>query len=405
MTQFHEFTEYSKLFQTINQSIHHLNNSHSNEIFQQQKYENDEQAYQRAQQYFNQYEQNLNNLNGLLSMKNSIVEFFDKCEYNKQKFIKEKNELISKIIQLIKNNSKISEDKFEEHKNFWNKKRNETKDEKNRRESEEMLNEIKKEKEIVQQMKNQIQKEKDEMKEMIEIISLERKHIEEMSSQLLKKNQIEELTNEIINKIKRIEEEKQHQIELKLEKEKEEQNQKQLNEMMLTNDECQQIEKWTMKKCSQIVFDSNKDNWKEHSSEFDSKILGKNNLIFVIEDQRNNKFGGFVSSQINSTGNFIEDSQSFLYSLKSNGRCNQMMKFEIKPQETKYSFKVFDKDSTPLFQFGASNGSELEMRKENSKNDSACWHYDERYDYHGTSKILCGGGFFVPKRFIVIQMI
>ena len=39
--------------------------------------------------------------------------------------------------------------------------------------------------------------------------------------------------------------------------------------------EQKQLEEWTGLKCSDIVFDSNIDNWSYYTSEFDKRIIGK----------------------------------------------------------------------------------------------------------------------------------
>ena len=51
------------------------------------------------------------------------------------------------------------------------------------------------------------------------------------------------------------------------------------------------------------------------------------------------------------------------------------------------------------------------LRKENKKNKSYCIQYEDRFNYHGIQKALCGktrylggGEYFTPKRILVIQM-
>ena len=66
-----------------------------------------------------------------------------------------------------------------------------------------------------------------------------------------------------------------------------------------------QIEKWTTLHCDQIIFDSIKDNWEPYSSIFDSQILYKKQLIFIIEDTEGNKFGGYVDAKIDNN-NFLQ---------------------------------------------------------------------------------------------------
>ena len=43
-----------------------------------------------------------------------------------------------------------------------------------------------------------------------------------------------------------------------------------------------QLEEWTEMKCSQIIFNSDVDNWAENTSVFDEKVLGKKQLLFVV---------------------------------------------------------------------------------------------------------------------------
>ena len=53
-----------------------------------------------------------------------------------------------------------------------------------------------------------------------------------------------------------------------------------------------QLEKWTELKCSDIVFDSNIDDWSQGLSEFDRRIIGNKQLTFLIEDEDGEIFGG-----------------------------------------------------------------------------------------------------------------
>ena len=98
---------------------------------------------------------------------------------------------------------------------------------------------------------------------------------------------------------------------------------------IMNEKEITQIEKWTKLKCGEIVFDSTKDNWEEYISTFHSKILNKNQLIFIVEDTEGNKFGGYIDAKIDKYYDSITDSKSFVFSLESNGRLDSMRKFNI----------------------------------------------------------------------------
>ena len=211
-------------------------------------------------------------------------------------------------------------------------------------------------------------------------------------------------TNEIIeNEIKETE-----QVEIKetnemneLEESKES-KELQNESKLLSNEEIQQIQTWTQKKIGQILFDSNEDDWKTETSNFDDKLLNKQNLLIVVEDTDGNKFGGFVSSQITQCNNYINDSNAFLFSLQSNGRLNGMKRFEIK--DSKKAFLLSSKSEIELF--GMGSGYDLCVRKQDAKSHCCCFQSSSFY-YHGLTNALVGKSVFVNidlKHFVVIQM-
>ncbi|BFU24367.1 hypothetical protein EHI2019_000284300 [Entamoeba histolytica] len=56
------------------------------------------------------------------------------------------------------------------------------------------------------------------------------------------------------------------------------------------------VEEWTNRKIGNILFDSDKDNWNKNTSVFDQRIINKQHIIIIIEDEDGNKFGGYVNS-------------------------------------------------------------------------------------------------------------
>ena len=64
----------------------------------------------------------------------------------------------------------------------------------------------------------------------------------------------------------------------------------------------------------------------------------------ICEDFDGNKFGGYINATLDKihdsvTHDSAEDPESFLFSLKSNGRLKGMMKFESKDEDSaKISF-------------------------------------------------------------------
>jgi hypothetical protein len=172
----------------------------------------------------------------------------------------------------------------------------------------------------------------------------------------------------------------------------------------ISGKEKEQLEQWTNKRCGEVVFDSDKDDWNQNTSVFDSRVSNKSNLVFIVEDTINNKYGYYFNGTINQYESFIKANGSFLFSLKSNGRVNGMHKFEEKDKSR--GFYLYKKSDTCLFYIH----SGIYIHKENNKNRS--WVYEDSnvHEYHGITKALHpdlrdGSSVeFIPKRFVVIQM-
>ena len=79
------------------------------------------------------------------------------------------------------------------------------------------------------------------------------------------------------------------------------------------------------------------------------------------------------------------------------------MKFEIK--NTYCGYYLWEKSKDWLITFG-----DIHLYKENFKNLSSWNQNENKFDYHGISKILCGklgyssNNTFSPKRILIIQM-
>ncbi|GAB1226993.1 hypothetical protein ENUP19_0316G0013 [Entamoeba nuttalli] len=165
--------------------------------------------------------------------------------------------------------------------------------------------------------------------------------------------------------------------------------------------QIQQLEEWTIRKFGNIIFDSDIDDWKVDTSVFNQRIMNKEHIIIIIEDEEGNKFGGYINSKIDKVNEWINDSNAFVFSLESNGRLEGMMKFDIMKQQ--YAFYLFNQSSVGLFEFG--NGGDILAYKENNKTTSSSKQYS--FEYKGIEDTLCGKQHpdrFTPKRFIVIEM-
>ena len=136
------------------------------------------------------------------------------------------------------------------------------------------------------------------------------------------------------------------------------------------------------------------------TSVFNERIIGKKQLVFLIEDEDGEKFGYYLNTEvIEKYRDWIEtDNKSFEFNLQSNGRIKQPMKFEIENLEWG-GYRLYKKSENYLIRLG-----DIYLKKENFKNYSCCWKNENWFDYHGIEKALCGKHDFTPKRILVIQM-
>ena len=63
-------------------------------------------------------------------------------------------------------------------------------------------------------------------------------------------------------------------------------------------DEMRQLEEWTNRKCKEVVFDTDHDDWSLNTSVFNTKLQKRGQLVFVVEDTENNKFGYYLATNI-----------------------------------------------------------------------------------------------------------
>ena len=172
---------------------------------------------------------------------------------------------------------------------------------------------------------------------------------------------------------------------------------------ILKENEIKQLQQWTGKKCREIMFDSNHDNWAMNTSVFNDKIVNTKELTFIIKDTKNNIFGYYLSTEngLDKCDSWIETNcDTFLFSLRSNGRIKEMMKFEIKNINNGCLLKP-NADNV-LISLGSGS---IYLYKKNCKEQSCCYqHKQSHFDYHGINNALCGSHKFKPKRIIVIEM-
>ena len=167
-----------------------------------------------------------------------------------------------------------------------------------------------------------------------------------------------------------------------------------------------QLEIWTSLKIGQIVFDSLHDNWSSGTSVFNERIIGKKQLIFLIEDDNGEKFGYFEHTEIqNNVKSFVTtDNLSFHFNLQSQfGRLHESMKFGI-INNNRGGYRLYPNEYFDLIRIG-----DIKLFKEDHKNESTCDEDNEGFDYYSLKSSLCGKSGFdhpiYPKRIVVIQMV
>ena len=174
----------------------------------------------------------------------------------------------------------------------------------------------------------------------------------------------------------------------------------------LYHDQVKQLEEWTGLKCGDILFDSTKDNWSYCSSVFNERIIGKKQLIFLVEDTNGYLFGYYLHTEIQAKYRVDQstDEHTFLFLLDSQGVIPSMMKFEIK--DTHWGCMLYENDEDYLIGLGCGG---IFLQKQNYKEESYSWKQPKYFNYHDIPISLCGKTTykdicFTPKRILVIQM-
>ena len=156
-----------------------------------------------------------------------------------------------------------------------------------------------------------------------------------------------------------------------------------------------QLEEWTGKKVVSILFDSDNDNCEINSSDFDSKLLDKEQFVIMIESN-DIYFGGYSNAKVKKNGDYIVDSQSFLFTFKD----NEAMKFDLLPNRQTHSFCMYPSHEKLLFTYGL---NDLHIYKQMSR--IICKQTQtSSYNYNGIENALIGKASDIYSRIIVYQL-
>ena len=142
MTQLENLQPFTEQIETIQTTITNFYQTLKNNTFHQMKDESDEHAFKRGQGIVEQFQESLMNLNKMIEQEQKMNQFFETCKENKQRIMTHTNELINELLRIKKRSSKTNEE-YIKTRTQMNTMRNETAEMKNRREVEEILEEIK----------------------------------------------------------------------------------------------------------------------------------------------------------------------------------------------------------------------------------------------------------------------
>jgi hypothetical protein len=95
----------------------------------------------------------------------------------------------------------------------------------------------------------------------------------------------------------------------------------------LTNEESVSLVELTKSSNGNLLYRATRDGFTGKA--FHSKCDGKGNTITIIKNDLNYVFGGYASSAWNSSGNYLNDPNSFLFSLRRAG-VSFKYKFTVK---------------------------------------------------------------------------
>ena len=173
--------------------------------------------------------------------------------------------------------------------------------------------------------------------------------------------------------------------------------------------EQKQLEEWTGVKCSNVIFDSNIDNWKQYESVFNERIIGKKQLVFLIESEDGDKFGYYSHDTIDQNNfkpQYYQSSDSFLVNISNRNGILNAIKCQTHNPYNKV--QLFDESDKKLIQIG-----DILLQKKEYENES-CWEeLTELLSANNNTKRISSlssrsNGFkgkqFTPKRIIVLQM-
>ena len=115
------------------------------------------------------------------------------------------------------------------------------------------------------------------------------------------------------------------------------------------------LENWSQKKISNVIFDTNYDDYYQNTSVFDTEMMKKKDVAILIETTIDNEkivAGMCIFEEINKLytepGTTIFDDNAFIFTF----RKDKQLKFSDKKQMHPFAINLYSKESEVLFQLG-----------------------------------------------------
>ena len=194
--------------------------------------------------------------------------------------------------------------------------------------------------------------------------------------------------------------------EMKQEREKKEQDQKMKDKERFDREmkEIQQgLKQLSNKTILSTLFSKEGDYWNETvEKEFLNSISGRKDVIFLIENERNDLFGGYIGNTI-KIGSYSKCETSFIFTLKKNGEFKPK-RYERKNQNGYSHFISSETSKYLLFCFGLNEnkrGEDIIIQK-TGRLSGHC--IQKNFHYNNEIFTLCGKCNFNVKRLVIFQM-
>ncbi|KAL7720808.1 TLDc domain-containing protein [Entamoeba marina] len=122
-----------------------------------------------------------------------------------------------------------------------------------------------------------------------------------------------------------------------------------LNDSPLLKKYQEQLTEWSSLKKGNIIYDSTIDS--KLSKEFYERILNQPNIYIINVDEFGNIFGSYFKKPIDKIDSWMYTSDHFIFSLESNGKFTQPMKWTANVGE-EGGIRLYDKDIKKLYEIG-----------------------------------------------------